>query len=128
MFEFLQDIFYKPQKKINVSPQKKKSIELDVKNYTKDTNYIKVDSRKYPIINVTPAGIICANSDDTIAINERLHSSIFIKDKYGNFTFESILDVVAIDGKKQFKLEFIMLMPEVEKTLIKYYKLRNTKH
>ena len=41
MFEFLQDIFYKPQKKINVSPQKKKSIEFEFNSHISGNTFLQ---------------------------------------------------------------------------------------
>lgn len=122
MFDWLKDVLYEP---VPAKPVKKKP-ELDIKNYIKDTNYILIDSRKYPITQLSSKGVVCSNIDDTIALNEVLIITINIKDKYGNFNFNTKVEITTI-LKNEFKAEFLMLLPEIEAVLSKYYKLRNMK-
>ena len=129
MFEWLKDIFYEKEHTSNKPklPKSKPKLNLEIKNYTKDTNYIKIDSRKYLIINLTPNGFVCEGADDTIAIGIHLNVNVIIRDQYGNFTFPTKIEIKEIDSKHQFKADFILLLPEIETVLIKYYKLRNVK-
>ncbi len=113
MFDWLKDLF----------DHKKKSAPKKPSGPTA-CGQIKVDSRDYPLINITPKAFVAGDADDNLIKDQNLSISVVVDDSCGKFTFNCRCTIVRIDSNRRFAGAFALLPPEVEQVLNQYTKNR----
>jgi hypothetical protein len=105
--------------------RKKKKKDIKKKSSAPSSNcHVKVDSRTYPLINLTPKAFMAGEADANLAKNQNLAISVVVDDAFGKFTFDSRCTIVNIDSSGRFAGAFSILPLEVEQVLIRYQKNR----
>ncbi len=95
---------------------------------TPPPSHIKVDSRIYPLVNLTAKGFVAGEADANLIKDMNLAITVAVDDKFGKFTFNTRCTVAGIDAKHHFTGAFSLLPPEVEQVLSKYAKNRSSAH
>ena len=116
MFEWLKEIVY----------EKKKPVAKTGKAVNSGS-HILVDSRSYPLVNLSPKGFMGGDFDSSMAVGQNAQISIVVNDTWGKFTFSARCTITAADANGRFGGSFLILPPEIEQVLGKYAKNKSAK-
>jgi len=114
MFEWLKEIVYEKKKK----PAGKAAVS---------GSQILVDSRSYPLVNLSAKGFMAGGFDPSLAVGQNAQISVVVNDSWGKFTFTARCTITAADANGRFGGSFLILPPEIEQVLGKYAKNKSAK-
>jgi len=117
MFDWLKDIVYEKKKKPAATSAKAKV----------SGSHIQVDSRSYPLVNLSPKGFMAGDFDPSLAVGQNAQIAIVVDDAWGKFSFTARCTITAADAQGRFGGSFSILPPEIEQVLGKYAKNKSAR-
>lgn len=112
MFEWLKEITG-PKAKPKAGPDKA----------AKSANNIQIDSRSYPLLDLTLKGVVVGDFDGTLVENQVAKVTVTANDRFGKFSFPATVTVSKI-ADRQMVAVFNVLEPQISDALNKYAQMK----